>query len=228
MELLDIEHAEIKRTSRRKTILIEVKPGGILRVTAPYRTSKSDLQEVLLSKQHWIAQQRLRLKDYPAYQAKTFTPGEKFLFLGSLYQLDLSHTKNVKPKLVAEKLKVSGVHTPDKIRKQLQLFYREEALKVFQTLTKQYANRINLQPKSINIRTYRKRWGSCNSKGEITYNWKLVMAPIKIIEHVVLHELCHLQHMNHSKQFWDLVLAHMPDYQARATWLNQNGYQFDL
>jgi len=94
-------------------------------------------------------------------------------------------------------------------------------------MTMEFAQEIKLNPKLVKIRSYKYRWGSCNSKGVITYNWKLIMAPESIIKYVVVHELCHRKHFNHSNDFWNEVSKYIPDYKNKKEWLNQNTNVFE-
>jgi predicted metal-dependent hydrolase len=88
---------------------------------------------------------------------------------------------------------------------------------------KQWAGCIGVAFQGIRIKNTKTRWGSCSSKGNLNFNWKLMMAPPYAMEYVVIHELCHLKHLNHSKAFWALVSEHMPDYKKAETWLKNHG-----
>ena len=79
------------------------------------------------------------------------------------------------------------------------------------------------QPKKVRLSNARSRWGSCTVKGTIAINWRLVLAPIEIIDYIVVHELAHLVERNHSKRFWEKVRLHIPDYKGRKKWLKENG-----
>ncbi len=81
---------------------------------------------------------------------------------------------------------------------------------------------------SISIRDQKTRWGSCSGRGNLSFNWRLILAPPEILDYVVVHELCHLTHMNHSKEFWELVGKVLPDYKDRRKWLKENGHTLRL
>lgn len=81
---------------------------------------------------------------------------------------------------------------------------------------------------TISIRDQKTRWGSCSSKGNLSFNWRLILAPSEILDYVVVHELCHLTYMNHSKDFWNMVASIIPDYKIRRKWLKENGYTLHL
>ena len=107
----------------------------------------------------------------------------------------------------------------------------EEQLRQLALQTKQilpsrvahYARLMGVTYGRITVRNQRTRWGSCSGKGNLNFNCLLALAPVEIMDYVIVHELCHLKHMNHSKAFWDLVGQIMPDYEIRRKWLKDNG-----
>ncbi len=103
---------------------------------------------------------------------------------------------------------------------------REKARKILTIKSHQYATWIGVSFERIRIGDQRTRWGSCSSKGTISYNWKLILMPEEIMDYVVVHELCHLLEMNHSPRFWQLVADVLPDYAMRRTWLKQHGNEY--
>ena len=130
-----------------------------------------------------------------------------------------------------QKILVSGHDMePQKVRLVLEGFYRKQAEEVFRDRVKYWhffleqqtrrADRIELG--RIAVRNQKTRWGSCSSKGNINFNWRLLMAPGKVLDYVVVHELCHLAYMNHSGAFWGLVEELLPDYGERRRWLKEN------
>jgi len=76
---------------------------------------------------------------------------------------------------------------------------------------------------NINVRDYKRRWGSCDSKGALSFNWRIVQAPIEVLDYVVVHELAHCHVFDHSKRFWEIVSAQMPDWKERQLWLHTHG-----
>ena len=86
-----------------------------------------------------------------------------------------------------------------------------------------FARSQDVKPGKLCISSARTRWGSCSAKGTLSFTWRLVMAPLDIIDYVVVHELCHLKEMNHSRAFWERVETILPDYKRRRKWLKENG-----
>ncbi len=114
------------------------------------------------------------------------------------------------------------------IKDNLEKFYKEQAIDVLKERTDYYSNILKVAPKNIVIKNQKTLWGSCSSKGNINYNYKIVMAPLEILDYIVVHELCHLVYMNHSKDFWDLVESIIPDWKKRRNWLKENGYKLKI
>lgn len=108
-------------------------------------------------------------------------------------------------------------------RSELENRYRQAAKKYFPARVAYYENIIGVTHGSISIRNQKTRWGSCSAKGNLNFNWRLVMAPAGILDYVVIHELCHLAYLNHSSQFWRLVSGILPDWKERRSWLKANG-----
>ena len=102
------------------------------------------------------------------------------------------------------------------------LFYNEKALKLFKERGAYYSNLTGLFPRSIKISNARKRWESCSRTGNINLSWRLVLKPLAVIDYVIVHELAHLKHLNHSRKYWDYVGSVVPDYKVQRKWLKNN------
>jgi len=111
----------------------------------------------------------------------------------------------------------------EEIRKKIGQFYRRMARETILERLEYFKTRLGVKYAQVRIKEQKTRWGSCSGKGNLNFNWKLVMAPSDIIDYVVVHELCHLIHMNHSRNFWNLVERELPDYRARKRWLRDHG-----
>lgn len=102
----------------------------------------------------------------------------------------------------------------------------EQARTVLTARTEYYAKILQVEYQRIRIGNQRTRWGSCSSKGTLSYNWHLILMPETILDYVVVHELCHLIELNHSPRFWSRVEEVLPDYQERRTWLKKHGDEY--
>ncbi len=106
--------------------------------------------------------------------------------------------------------------------------YRNAARAQLEARTAYYQKITGGHYTSITIRDQKTRWGSCSSRGTLSFNYRLIFAPAKVLDYVVVHELCHLTHMNHSKDFWDMVASVMPDYKDCKNWLKNHGHELTL
>lgn len=118
-------------------------------------------------------------------------------------------------------------YTPEQ-RSALEKRYREAAKEYFPKRAAYYAYLLGVSYDRIRIAGQKTRWGSCSSNKTLSFNWKLMLAPPKVLDYVVVHEVCHLREMNHSPRFWALVESLMPDYKQQRKWLKDNGYTLEL
>jgi len=105
-------------------------------------------------------------------------------------------------------------------------WYFQQTKKAVNLHVNNWSKSLRVSPKVVKIKEQKKRWGSASSRGNLNFNWRLSMAPDSVLEYVVVHELCHFHHMNHSKEFWNLVESVMPDYKSRREWLKKHGHEF--
>ena len=104
-------------------------------------------------------------------------------------------------------------------------WYRREARRRIEAVAAWEGGRLGLRPRSLAIRDQRTRWGSCSSRGALSFNWRLVLAPSGVLRYVVVHELCHLEELNHSSAFWRLVGDALPGFESERTWLRRHGHE---
>lgn len=113
-------------------------------------------------------------------------------------------------------------------RKELEKWYRKEAAVVLENKAAGYAQQMHVYFKELHIKDQKSRWGSCSSRGSLNFNWRILMAPKPVCDYVLIHELCHLNHMNHSKDFWQMVERYCPEYKQYKLWLKENIRQLYL
>ena len=106
--------------------------------------------------------------------------------------------------------------------------HKKYARKIFESRVAYFHQFTGGNYTSITIRDQKTRWGSCSGRGTLSFNWRLILAPPEILDYVVVHELCHLTHMDHSKDFWNMVGSIIPDYKIRKKWLKENGHTLRL
>ncbi|HHU50692.1 MAG TPA: M48 family metallopeptidase [Firmicutes bacterium] len=219
----------------RKTLEIRVLPAGIVRVVAPRGTTDRFIRNCLAQKAGWI---RKKLAEAQARERllpkREYTSGEVFLFLGE--EVTLTVVGNALLQKATVRLDGQGtgagrliVETPSGdrtvIKEALEEWYKQKAIEVFTKRIEFYGDKIGKKPERIKLSNATKRWGSCTSRGTTLLNWRVVMAPARVIDYLVVHELSHLIHMNHSAAFWRQVAEVIPDYREQKDWLKKNGYK---
>lgn len=220
---------EVHRTNRKRTVAFRLKH-GVVQMTVPMRMNNSDIRSMLLERTDWIKRKMAVIEEVPAYQKKCFTVGEKFKFLGRNYSLRIAQDNHPGAALQGDEIVVSvGAKTKSRnqrtaIRLLIEDYYKQTARQHFLTRTGHLAGRLGVTPLSVATKAYKARWGSCSVKGEISFNWRLIVAPEPVIDYVVIHELCHLDHPNHSRSFWDSVEKAVPEYRKHKAWLHAHGH----
>ena len=214
--------------TKRKTIAIIVHTDGRVVVRAPLKANKKQIEAFVTSKMEWIEKHRQRVQSLVIQDTrKKFAPGEIFLFLGASYPLEF------KEQVAQGFVLLNGSF---QLKQDLQpsaaaIFTRWYQIKARQIITERvtwFSRRYNFKPAKIRISSARTRWGSCSSRGTLSFTWRLVMAPIEIIDYVVVHELAHLLERNHGPNFWHEVEKILPDYKEKRAWLKENGSQLSL
>jgi predicted metal-dependent hydrolase len=109
------------------------------------------------------------------------------------------------------------------LRTALEQWYFSKALEKLKEKTKRYSEILSVKPISVSIKEYKSRWGSCSTNGEVTYNWRIIIAPHHIVDYIVVHELCHLLEHNHGPKYWKHVESVVPDYRICREWLKTHG-----
>ena len=213
--------------TQRKTIALIVRPDGSLEVRAPKRASMIQIQAFVISKGDWIRKHQERIKKRTEeIPQRMYREGEPFLYLGTSCRLHFS------PKTNAVHLIHSELHTapaqPAGLEKQLTAWYRREARRIFTAQTEHIAQTTGYRFNSIRINSARTRWGSCGPHGSLNFTWRLVMAPLAVINYVVLHELVHTKIRNHGPDFWKHVAEQEPNFQKYINWLNTNGHLLSI
>lgn len=212
--------------AKRRTIALIVERDGSLTVRAPKRATLQDIHCFIQEKEKWIERSRERLKAIVTVPKKEFADGETFLFLGKEYELRL--VPNQRQTLHFDSgftLKASARPRGEAV---FTKWYKTQALTVFTERVSHYATLHKFEPKQVKVNSARTRWGSCTSTGTINFTWRLVMAPVEVIDYVVLHELAHLKIKNHSPRFWKLVESLCPEFKRHRKWLREHGEKLNL
>lgn len=225
----------IHRSQRASRLTLKFGPQDGLQVVVPSQLSLApeEIEKLLHSKKHWILRYWLRYPQLALPPKQHFTDGDLLLYLGRRYPLALTYKSNGK-RLVVQGITPQqqlGVGLPERFRLEqdadaitqaLEAWYWEQASTYILPRATQLATSHGFRFGKATIRDQKTRWGSCSSQGNLNFNWRLMMAPPEVIDYIILHELCHLKQMNHSRQFWQLVESHCPGYQTQETWLTRH------
>ncbi|SDC65313.1 hypothetical protein SAMN04488104_100364 [Algoriphagus faecimaris] len=204
------------RYSERKTLGITVTPESEVIIQAPLNAEKERIQEILYKRAPWIMkQQSYFLSFQPRATERKYINGETHLYLGRQYRLKVIQSNNQSVKLLHGELLVE---TPslDQVKALVKAWYLGRAKEKFQGLANPWIDKFKsegVQPETIVLREMPLRWGSCTPKGKIILNPELIKAPKACIEYVIIHELCHLVHRDHSPAFFRLQACYLPDWE---------------
>jgi predicted metal-dependent hydrolase len=211
--------------SKRKTIALIIEQDGSLTVRAPMRLSRLKIEQLIAEKANWIRErQEWARMHYPA--AHQYEEGELFYFLGKTYPLKLVPHQN--QSLLFNNSFILDRTSQSRAQQLFINWYRDQARQVFGERTCALASHYDLAYSDIHISSARTRWGSCSNRATLNFSWRLVMAPLEVIDYVITHELAHLKIPNHSAAFWKYVEQLSPNYRALRKWLKENGSRFNL
>lgn len=212
--------------SKRRTIALIVERDGTLTVRAPMRASHRLIQQFIHEKADWINRTREKINSSVQTSSHQYAGGEKFLFLGSSFNLKL--VKPQRPSLQFE----DGFSLSQTVQKRGEAaftrWYKERAYEVIFERVEQFAHKYGFSPKQVKISSAKTRWGSCSPAGTLNFTWRLVMAPLDVVDYVVVHELTHLRVKDHSRKFWKAVESVYPEYKKQRKWLRMNGEKLNL
>lgn len=221
-------HYTLTRSSRRRTIGITVQHAQV-RVSAPVGVCAGTIERFVASKQRWIERhlqaQQTSLVQLPV---RRWQHGEQLFWLGQNYTLEVReghrNTIAVIDKTLVIRLSRRVAKRQERTRQLIVSWYQQQAMAWLNLHMPTLIARYQLQPKGWRVTHYRAKWGACNQRGLLSFSWRLFASPSWVVEYVVLHELCHLRHFNHSAQFWQLVEQHQPDYRRAESWLKAHGH----
>ena len=216
---------------RRRTFQIRLLGVDQMEVTAPLGASTAKIEEVLQTKSGWILRQIRRLElNAKNHTNASLTHGATLLFQGEPHSLLLLADGGKKPHVSYAPCTITlhlnelvGEEDNPLVFQSLKKWYLTQAQTTLLQRVQQWAGQIGVTPQRLSLRDQKTRWGSCSSRGAISLNWRLIMAPPAVIDYLVIHELCHLRHHNHSPAYWQEVARWSPDYRSHRRWLREHG-----
>lgn len=223
---------QLIRSNARRTSSISVDEQARVSVYVPFRTTQQYIETFIQDKLNWIDRcvQNAKRNQSIIHQKK-FDEGGEFLFLGRKFPLCIVHKDIKRPDVNFDGAKwtvslpneLNQIDRQQKIKEKLIEWYRLQAQEVVGGRIFHYSRVIGVEPKVIAVRSQKRIWGCCHyKKQQIHINWQIILAPVKVIDYVIVHELCHLVHPNHGQRFWKKVEKHMPEYKEHKKWLRLN------
>lgn len=219
--------------TRRTTADIVVERDGRVIVRAPAALPDERIENIVQSKQPWIYKTLAEWRDLNATRVlREYRNGEGFLYLGRSYRLSLVADQD-EPLVLRNGRFYLRRDLADRgeVAVAKAAFRNYFIARGYERITQRvryYAPKVGVAPREIGVRELGHRWASCSPKGNLAFHWKCMMAPLIIIDYIVVHELCHFHHLNHTEGFWNEVDKVIPGYRERKEWLRKNGAALDL
>jgi predicted metal-dependent hydrolase len=210
----------IRHSPRRRSLGLELRADGSLTVAVPRGLTLTVIRQFVESRRAWIEAKRALLAE-AAQARRALVPGARLPYLGR--ELTLEHRPAARTRCRGEGDTLIVAAHPDRLHAAIEAWYRRAARHHFAARVAHYAPQVGRAPRALSIRAQRSRWGSCSSRGALSFNWRLLQAAPEILDYVVVHELCHLLVPNHSPRFWAEVARVLPDYAARRAALRRFG-----
>ena len=238
MQMLTLQYGTTKLAfeviyKNRKTMEISIEPPQQIIVIAPIGTPDEIVLQKVRAKANWLIGKLFTFRNMQSQKiTREFVNGESFMYLGRNYSMQIILDETIsKPevKLYRGKFYVTAKTKEEQpIKAAMETWYRQKAKEQIEERMKYYQPFFDKMPITIKIKDQKKRWGSCTSKNELLFNWRSVLAKAHALDYIIVHEMCHMYHKDHSKAFWDLLASVMPDYETRKDWLRDNGINMDL
>jgi predicted metal-dependent hydrolase len=219
--------------AKRQTTDIVIERDGLITVRPPSHMTPEQVDETVLSKRMWIYRNLAHWRDLNATRmVREWVNGESFLYLGSSYRLLLVAEQDEALKLKEGRFRLlrSVVTSGGKAGalRAFEVFYRDKGLARLDKRVAWFAEKVGVVPGTVQVKDLGYRWASCLKNGNLQFHWKCLMAPLTVIDYIVVHELCHVRHRDHSAAFWNEVDKVLPDWRDRRDWLRIRGAGLDI
>ena len=207
--------------SKRRTLSLSINENAELIVRAPNQISNKKIEEFIIEKSKWINKNKNLMQS----RINEMNDSDSdYLFLGNIYPLIKVYENPNKIDFNGTEF-ITSIENQGKFKASLKSWYKIKFKEIAIPRLNYFSDKYNLKINQVRFKNQKTLWGSCSSKNNINLNYLLVMAPMLVIDYVIIHELVHTVHKNHSENFWNAVEAIMPDYKKAKKWLNKNGYK---
>jgi predicted metal-dependent hydrolase len=218
---------------KQKTVRIYIDFYGSVEVHVPKGTTEEGVLRLVEGKWEQILQKKIEMKKRAdGKNSKVYDHNETFLYLGESYPIQIFQESDISQDYVVFKDDMLHIHVKqledEKIQQALKRFYYQQCKSLVEKSIRFYQNNFKMKPRSIRINDSKTTWGTCDAKQQLTFNWKLAMAPQMVIDYVVVHEMCHMIHLNHDRSFWRLVGKIQPNYEEQEKWLALSSWKMNV
>ncbi|CAI9388298.1 MULTISPECIES: M48 family metallopeptidase [Bacillaceae] len=217
----------------RTSIGIKIDGYGNIEILAPKKTPDERIIHVLEGNWdsiHSKVQEMKKRMDGP--QEKVYENNERFLYLGNSYPIQIIQDITITQERVAFSEEILHIYVKhldkERIKQLLRRYYYQRSKALMEERVSFYQSNFKTKPRSIRITDSKTNWGTCDANFQLTFNWRLAMAPLEVIDYVVVHEMCHMVHLNHDRSFWRLVGRIMPDYKEKENWLALSSWKMTV
>jgi hypothetical protein len=220
----------IRTKKRRKTLSLTVGHDGSVVVRAPSHLPTTAVERFVNEKKSWIDRKLRQIaSERMEHPPKRFIQGETFLYLGGRYPLHVAAAPVARQPLDfnGDAFYLDGARH-EKAKDLFVAWYKEQALKTLRDRLYIYSHLMHLFPRGERITSAKHQWGRCSSENTVSFNWRLIMAPLSVIDYIIVHELAHVREKNHSPSFWKIVETTLPDYRDQRNWLKKYGYLLNI
>lgn len=227
---------EINYNNRLKYMRLHVSADGI-KLSTRRGVNRAAIDGFINEKSKWILEHYIKLIELNETSIKkSWLNEETLLFMGKNYNVIIRESFETKCKLkfhnnefeISVTRSIRENEKSEIIEELIKQWYKKEAKKIINEKLLFYSKKMSVTYNQFRIKEQKTRWGSCSKRNNLNFNWKIIMAPEKVMDYVIIHELCHLVHFNHSKDFWNLLAFYMPDYKVQAEWLKNNGISLHI
>ena len=226
MKLSELEIELIR--SKRKTVSIHVERDGSVSARIPETISEEEILKVLKSKEYQIHKNLAQWSQLNQTKVeRNYVNGQSFLYLGRNYRLQIIENK-FETLIFSKGYFYLSSFKKNNARELFISFYKEKLNEKLKPILKRYQGQLDVNPKEIKVMELQNRWASCTASGNVNFHWKCAMAPIDVLNYIVVHELTHLIHPNHTTAFWNEIDKVLPNYEKQIQWLKTNGAGMDL
>jgi predicted metal-dependent hydrolase len=221
--LLESVLVRVRRGRRTRHVRLHVDEQGEVTASIPARFSAARLDPIVRERADWLHEVLTRMEQKSRDTEVDLERGDPVRWLGRWIPTSLERGgRRASVRLEDDRLHLRVPDDEDPYDA-LVAWYRREARSIFERSVDEWAGLFGLVPGKVSVREQRTRWGSCTHKGDLSFNWRLVLAPEWVLESIVVHELCHIDELNHSSRFWALLDERFPEHEAASEWLRDHG-----